>query len=111
MKLLWEHGDMPASKLALILKEQMGWNKNTTYTNINRCINAGAIERMEPKFICRPIISREEVEKYKTNELIDKMFEGSKERFFASFVDTKLTVEEVTKLQELIENKTNQKRR
>lgn len=103
MKVLWERGDTPASKLALILKEQVGWNKNTTYTNISRCIKAGAIERIEPKFICRPIISREEVEKYKTNELIDKMFDGSKERFFASFIDTKLTEEEVSRLQELIE--------
>lgn len=103
MKVLWEQGDMSASNLSDILKKQVGWSKNTTYTNIKRCIDAGAIERYEPKFMCRAIISREEVEKYKTDELIDKMFDGSKERFFASFIDQSLTIDEINALKEYIE--------
>ncbi|MGG3278480.1 BlaI/MecI/CopY family transcriptional regulator, partial [Paenibacillus macerans] len=46
MDVLWKNGDTTAKQIAETLKEQVGWNKTTTYTLIKRCIDKGAIERI-----------------------------------------------------------------
>ena len=38
MGVLWKRGDTTAKKISDILKEEVGWNMNTTYTLIKRCI-------------------------------------------------------------------------
>ena len=32
MNVLWKEGDLPARQIAQMLKDQVGWNVNTTYT-------------------------------------------------------------------------------
>lgn len=105
MDVLWKAGsELPAGQIAKILQEETGWNRNTTYTVIKKCIAKGAIERRDPKFMCRALVTREQVQSYETGELIDKMFDGSKQKFFAAFLnDGQLTEEEVTQLKEMID--------
>lgn len=86
MEVLWEMGDIPARKIVDVLAERIGWNKNTTYTVIKKCIEKGAVEREEPGFMCRPIVTKEEVAQSETEQLIDKMYGGSSELFFSSFL-------------------------
>lgn len=80
MEILWKEGELTAGEISKILKDEIGWNRNTTYTVIKKCIEKGAIQRIEPKFICRAVITRKEVQEYETEELIDRMFDGSKKR-------------------------------
>ena len=56
MNVLWTQGDVSAKHISNVLKEEIGWNMNTTYTLIKRCIKKGAIERLEPNFICHALI-------------------------------------------------------
>ena len=104
MDALWKAGgDLPAGQIAKILKEETGWNRNTTYTVIKKCIAKGAVERRDPKFICHALVTRKQVQNYETGELIDKMFDDSKQKFFAAFLsDSDLTSEEVMQLKEMI---------
>ena len=44
MEVLWKEGDLTAKQLADILSEKIGWNKNTTYTVIKKCISKGVME-------------------------------------------------------------------
>ena len=105
MEVLWREGEMPAGKMVKILKEETGWNRNTTYTVIKKCVDKGAIKRGEPGFVCSPLVSKQEVQDYETEELIDKMFDGSKEKFFAAFLDgKKLSKQEVDQLKKLIDD-------
>ena len=87
MEVLWQ-ADAPltAKEIAVRLDEAVGWNKNTTYTVIKKCIEKGAIRREEPDFICHPLEERETVRREETEALIDKMFGGSSELFFSSFL-------------------------
>ena len=73
MDVLWKDGDVPAKYVADTLNREVGWNKNTTYTLIKRCINKGAIERTEPGFMCHALIAKEQVQDLETDELIDKI--------------------------------------
>ncbi len=48
MDVLWREGDTTAKHISDVLHAEVGWNMNTTYTLIKRCIKKGAIERSEP---------------------------------------------------------------
>ncbi len=104
MDTLWKAGgDLSAGQIAKILQQETGWNRNTTYTVIKKCIAKGAIERRDPKFQCHALITRKQVQNYETGELITKMFDGSKQKFFAAFLsEGELTQEEVMQLKEMV---------
>lgn len=99
MNILWKQGDITAKKISDILKKQVGWNMNTTYTLIKRCIGKGAIERREPNFVCHALIPKEQVQEQETTELINKVFDGSADLLFASLLNRKnLSAKEIEKL-------------
>lgn len=105
MNVLWKNGDTTAKHIAEILHETIGWNKNTTYTLIKRCIEKGAIERIEPHFICHALILKEEVQEAETNELINKIFDGSIDKLFASLLNRKkLSNDEIEKLKHIVDD-------
>ncbi len=104
MEVLWREGDLPAKTISDILKDEIGWNMNTTYTVIKKCIAKGAVTRTDPKFICHAEISREQVQQYETDELIDKMYGGSADKLVASLLGSKrLSKEEIKELKRLVE--------
>lgn len=103
MDVLWKEGDITAKKISDILKDRIGWNMNTTYTLIKRCIDKGAIERREPNFICHALIPQKQVQEYETTELINKVFDGSADLLFASLLNRKcLSAEEIERLKQIV---------
>ena len=104
MEVLWREGDTPARQVAAILTEEVGWNVNTTYTLIKRCIKKGAIRRSEPGFLCHALVPREEVQAAETDALIDRLYGGSAEHLFAALLDRKrLSPEQLRHLRALVE--------
>lgn len=102
MNVLWREGDIPARKAARILTEEQGWNVNTTYTLIKRCIKKGAVERREPDFICHALTSKEEVQETETRRLIEKIYDGSADKLFAALLGRKkLSPEQIEKLRQI----------
>lgn len=103
MGVLWKEGDATAKHISDVLKEETGWNMNTTYTLIKRCIKKGAIERREPNFMCHALIPKEAVQEAETNELIDKIFDGSADKLFASLLGRKkLTAKQIEDLRQIV---------
>ncbi len=106
MEALWKEGDLTAGQLAKLLKEQTGWNRNTTYTVIKKLLDKGAVERREPNFICHALISKGEAQEQEVDELIDKMFDGSTDLLFASLLDRKhISDETMKRLTQMIEQR------
>ena len=105
MNVLWREGDTTAKFIAAELNAELGWNVNTTYTLIKRCIKKGAIERTEPNFMCHATIPKEKVQEAETNELIGKLFDGSADKLFASLLGRKkLSAEQIAKLKQIVDN-------
>ena len=103
MEGLWKEGDLPARAIAQRLEEQVGWNVNTTYTLIKRCIAKGAIARTEPHFQCRALLARDEVQRSAARELIDKVFDGAADQLFAALLSREsLSREEIARLKALV---------
>lgn len=103
MDVLWREGDTTAKHISNVLKEDVGWNMNTTYTLIKRCIKKGAIERSEPNFMCHALIPKEEVQEAETKELINKIYDGSADKLFAALLGKKtLSAEQIEKLKQIV---------
>ena len=103
MDVLWREGDLPAKHIAAVLKEEVGWNVNTTYTLIKRCIKKGAVERSEPNFMCHALIPKEQVQEAETNELINKVYDGSVDKLFSALLGRKkLSQSQIKKLEQIV---------
>ena len=105
MEVLWKGGELPAGQIARTLQAEVGWNRNTTYTLLGRCIDKEAVTRRDPGFLCRALISRESVQKEEAEALAQRLFDGSQELLFASMLGgRKLTREEAARLHALIDD-------
>ena len=105
MGVLWREGDVTASHVAQVLGDEVGWNPNTTYTLIKRCIKKGAVERREPKFVCHALVTQEEVQRSETDELVDKVYDGSADKLFAALLGRKrLSKEQIDHLKSIVDD-------
>lgn len=103
MSVLWKEGDSTAKHISDVLKEETGWNVNTTYTLIKRCIKKGAIERSEPNFMCHALIPQEDIQEAETKELINKVYDGSEDKLFAALLGKKnLSKEQIERLKQIV---------
>jgi predicted transcriptional regulator len=104
MEIIWEKEPVTAKEIGLCLKDSIGWNKNTTYTIIKKLIEKQIVSRKEPNFICTSLVKKADIQKAETDNLIEKLYNGSKKKFFAAFLQNeKLTEEEMKELKDLID--------
>lgn len=103
MGVLWDEGDVTAKHISTIMTEKYGWNINTTYSLLKRCIKKDAVERREPNFLCHALVSREEVQKQETANFLAKFFDSSEEKLFAALLGKwNLSSAQVAQLEEMI---------
>ena len=103
MELLWSNKVLAAKDISKIIKEYIGWEKNTTYTVIKRLIDKGAVSREDPGFLCRAEVTKKQVQEIETRALLSKMFNGSLTNFITDYLSgCKLTTEQVIELQRML---------
>jgi predicted transcriptional regulator len=63
----------------------------------------GAIQRSEPGFLCHALIPKEAVQEAETNELINKVYDGSADKLFAALLGSKkISAEQIEKLKQIV---------
>ena len=101
--ILWEHEPVPSGKLVELCKENLGWSKATTYTVIRRLSERGVLKNENT--IVSSLISKEEAQKSRLDEMVEETFEGSMPAFIAAFSKGKrLSKDEVEQLRQLIDS-------
>lgn len=101
--ILWEHEPINSTKLAALCKEQLGWSKATTYTVIRRLAERGVLKNENATVTA--LVSKEDVQESELEQFVEKTFEGSIPAFIAAFSRSKkLTAEEISQLQALIDS-------
>lgn len=101
--LLWENEPVNSTKLVALCKEHLGWSKPTTYTVIRRISERGVIKNENT--IVSSLISKEEAQSSRLEEMLEETFEGSMPAFIAAFSRSKkLSKSEVDQLQALIDS-------
>lgn len=101
--ILWEHEPINSTKLVSLCKEQLGWSKATTYTVIKRLSERGVVKNENATVTS--LVSRQEAEESRLNELVEDTFSGSIPAFIAAFSRSKkLKKDELQQLQEMIDS-------
>lgn len=101
--ILWEHEPVNSTRLVALCKEQLGWSKATTYTVIRRLAERGVLKNENT--IVTMLISKEQVQSSRLEEMVEETFEGSLPAFIAAFSRSKkLTRQEVDQLRALIDS-------
>ena len=101
--LLWDNEPVNSTRLVSLCKEQLGWSKATTYTVIRRLSERGVVKNENA--VVTSLVSKEEAQKSRLNEMVEETFEGSMPAFIAAFSKSKrLSKEEVEQLRQLIDS-------
>jgi predicted transcriptional regulator len=103
LEVLWEKSPIAATEIVSILKERINWNRNTTYTFINRLVDKQVVKREDPGFVCTPLFTKDEVLISETNTFLDKIYNGSLHLMVSRFIENKaLSRKELDELRDLI---------
>ena len=103
MHVLWDDGDTTAKHISVVMTDKYGWNINTTYSLLKRCIKKGAVQRYEPNFMCHALVSREEIQKQETANFLEKFFDSSSDKLFSTLLGQKnLSRSQVERIEQLI---------
>lgn len=105
MEILWRTGEERAAFIADVAQREIGWEKNTTYTFLNRLIKKGAVKRRDPGFLCSALYNREEALSSQAQDMVEKLYNGSLGLFVQSFLDGgTITPKEKEELRKLIDD-------
>ena len=105
MELLWSNKELAAKDISKIIKEYIGWEKNTTSTVIKRLIDKGAVQRTDPGFICSALVSQRSVREIETKRLLDQFYNGSLQTFISEYLKNQnLSAGDIAELQKLAKN-------
>lgn len=100
--ILWEHEPIKSRELVRLCEEILGWKSTTTYTVIRRLSERGIIKNENT--IVTSLVSKDQVQEAKIEEMVEKTFEGSLPAFVAAFGrHKKLSEEEIEKIRRIIE--------
>ena len=101
--LLWEYEPINSTHLAHLCREKLGWSKATTYTVIRRLSERGVVKNENT--VVTALISKEEAQASRLDEMVEETFEGSMPAFIAAFSKSKkLSRRDVEQLQALIDS-------
>ena len=101
--ILWEHQPVNSTRLVELCKESLGWSKATTYTFIRRLSERGVVKNENA--VVTALVSKEEAQKSRLDEMVEETFEGSMPAFIAAFSKSKrLSKDEVEQLRQLIDS-------
>ena len=100
--ILWENEPVSSGKLVQLAKEGLGWSKATTYTVIRRLAERGVLKNENATVTA--LISREEAQTSRVEELVEQTFGGNIPAFIAAFGRSgRLTREEAAQLRAMID--------
>ncbi len=103
LNILWTKGEIKATDIVKILKEEKGWNRNTTYTFINRLVDKQIVERKDPGFYCKALYDRKQIGVNETKSFLNKMYNGSISMLVSNFFEKEnLNSEEILEIENII---------
>lgn len=101
--ILWEQEPVNSTRLVELCRDRLGWSKATTYTVIRRLAERGVLKNENATVTS--LISKEQAQRSRLQEMMEETFEGSMPAFLAAFSKSKkLTRQEVAQLQSMIDD-------
>ena len=102
MGVLWREVDCTAKHISDVLKQEVGWNMNTTYTVIKRLAERGVVHTENAVVTSR--VAREDVQRAESRAFVAHNFHGSLPAFLTAFMgNSKLSKEDADVLHAMID--------
>lgn len=102
MCIVWEKEPINSTELVKLCQDKFGWKKSTTYSVIKRLSERGALKNENA--VVMALVSRLQVQKYESEQILEKTFGNSLPSFITAFLqDKKLTQEEAEQIKKMIE--------
>jgi len=102
VSIIWDNEPINSTELVRLCTDKLGWKKSTTYTVLKKLSDRGILQNKDA--VVTALVKREDVQKYESNAVIEKSFDGSLPKFLASFLDErKITEKEAEELKQIIE--------
>ena len=93
---------MTSTQLVRRAEQALGWKKSTTYTVLKRLCQRGIFQNQDG--VVTALVSNEEFCARQSEEFVEEAFSGSLPAFLTAFTRRKkLSQEEITQLQQLID--------
>ena len=105
MDLIWNLEPINSTQLTKVCLERLAWKKSTVYTVIRKLSQRNLIKNEDS--IVSTLVKRDEVQKFESEELLEKSFNGSLPMFIATFLQDKtLSKEESDEISRMIQEAT-----
>jgi len=105
VSIIWEMEPINSTELVRLCTQRLGWKKSTTYTVLKKLCTRGILQNLDA--IVTSLVKQEEIQRFESNTVVDKTFNGSLPMFLTAFLDNKkLTPNEAKELIRIIEEGT-----
>ncbi|MBU7008797.1 BlaI/MecI/CopY family transcriptional regulator [Phosphitispora fastidiosa] len=105
LDIIWGLEPINSTELTKVCMKELGWKKPTTYTMIRKLTQRGVLKNENATVTT--LIRRDQVQKYESEALLEKAFDGSLPAFLTTFLqDKKLSKQESEEIRKMIEEAT-----
>ncbi len=102
ISIIWDNEPVNSTELVRLCADKLGWKKSTTYTVLKKLSERGILQNNDA--VVTALAKREDVQKYESNAVVEKSFDGSLPKFLTAFLnDRKITEQEAEELKKIIE--------
>ena len=109
MNIIWQEQPVSSGVLVKLCLEQFNWKKSTTYTFLKRLQERGAV--VNENSIVTTLVSKEEIQKEESLDIIDSLFEGSISKFLNAYISSnEVDANEMEELKKIIGESTKEKK-
>ncbi len=100
--LIWDNEPINSTDLVKLSQAVLGWKKSTTYTVLRKLCKRGVLKNEEATVTS--IVKKEDAQKYESQMVVEKSFNGSLPQFLTAFLGGKgISNEEAEELKRIIE--------
>ena len=105
MCIVWEKEPVGSTELVRLCQGEFGWKKSTTYSVIRRLSERGVLKNENA--VVTALVKRIQVQKYESEQILEKAFDNSLPSFVAAFLQNKkLTQDEAEQIRKMIQEAT-----
>lgn len=102
LSIVWDTEPIASPELCKHVEEKLGWKRTTTYTVLKRLCDKNLLKNENT--IVTSLMSREEIQRTESRQVLERSFNGSLPQFIAAFLDGgKISQPEVDKIKRLID--------
>ncbi|MHB1042839.1 MAG: BlaI/MecI/CopY family transcriptional regulator [Eubacteriales bacterium] len=100
--IIWDNEPINSTELVRLCADKLEWKKSTTYTVLKKLCERGILQNSDT--IVTALVKREDVQRYESNAVVEKAFDGSLPKFLTAFLgERKITEQEAEELKGIIE--------